>query len=135
MIEEESIMLIEGDGRDMVWRNTAGQIHRIGAPAVISDQGEWWIENGRQHRIDGPATIRSNGERYWYQNGRLHREDGPAVDYGNSTRSSWYLHGSWCCDAAEWARELLRERQEPSDEESVQRFLQPILQKQLVELI
>lgn len=33
----------------------------------------------RLHRDDGPALIRSNGERRYYRHGLLHRLDGPAL--------------------------------------------------------
>ena len=35
---------------------------------------------GLLHRIDGPATERANGDKFWYFNGLLHRVDGPAIE-------------------------------------------------------
>ena len=41
-----------------------------------------WYENGKRHRTDGPADIRS-GEEIWYYGGKRHRLNGPAVIRGN----------------------------------------------------
>ena len=35
---------------------------------------------GQLHRIDGPAIISERGVKYWYQNNRLHRTNGPAIE-------------------------------------------------------
>ena len=51
-----------------------------------------WLQNGKLHRLDGPAVEDANGEKYWYQNGKCHRLDGPAVEYDNITKS-WYYQG------------------------------------------
>ena len=41
---------------EKVWRNAAGDLHRLDGPAVVSSKGtlEWWV-NGVRHRLDGPA--------------------------------------------------------------------------------
>lgn len=44
---------------------------------------ESWMMNGKYHRIDEPAFICDNGEKYWYQNNNLHRLDGPADERYN----------------------------------------------------
>jgi hypothetical protein len=75
------------------WRNSEGQLHRLGGPARewVNDSCEWWV-NGQRHRTDGPAIEHASGYRAWYQTGQLHREDGPAVEYANGTRE-WFLNG------------------------------------------
>ena len=47
---------------------------------------------GELHRVGGPAVIWSNGAKLWYQNGKLHREVGPAIE-SPSGFHCWYLHG------------------------------------------
>lgn len=85
-------------------------LHNTIGPAVYKDQGneqEWW-QNGKRHRVDGPAVIRKglrkNGnkdvlydEEEWWQNGELHRVDGPARTikhpFGIYTRMEWWIDG------------------------------------------
>jgi hypothetical protein len=48
-------------------RNSKGQFHRIGGPAIVRSNGyqSYWVE-GKRHRLDGPAIIRPNGTwEYW----------------------------------------------------------------------
>ena len=58
----------------------------------IEDENECWYLNGKLHRTDGPAVIRSDGCQKWYLNGNLHRTDGPAVTWSNGSQK-WYLNG------------------------------------------
>jgi len=51
-----------------------------------------WYQNGKLHRIDGPAVEHINGDKFWYSNGRVHRTDGPAMEYANGGKY-WYLNG------------------------------------------
>jgi len=52
-------------------RNSSGQLHREGGPAVIYPDGmQEWYRNGQYHRDDGPAVIYPDGRRYWYLSGR-----------------------------------------------------------------
>jgi hypothetical protein len=53
---------------------------------------EWRLPNGDFHREDGPAIIKTNGERVWYWNGKIHRDGGPAVILVTLSRQ-WYQHG------------------------------------------
>jgi hypothetical protein len=53
---------------------------------------EEWYEDGKLHRIDGPAIIEPNGVRRWYQNGMLHRIGGPAIEY-SSAMKGWFFEG------------------------------------------
>lgn len=54
--------------------------------AVKEFKWKSWGENGKLHRIGGPARIWPDGAEEWRQNGFLHRTDGPARinRYGNS---------------------------------------------------
>jgi hypothetical protein len=52
-------------------RNSRGQHHREGGPAVIYPNGsQLWCRNGHLHREGGPAVIYPNGSQYWYLNGK-----------------------------------------------------------------
>ena len=50
-----------------------------------------WYQNGKLHRIDGPAEELMNGYKAWYQNGKLHRLDGPAIEHIDN--KYWYIEG------------------------------------------
>jgi hypothetical protein len=51
-----------------------------------------YFRHGKPHRIDGPAIINQDGDRYWKQYGKLHRDnDRPAVTYSNGVQF-WYKH-------------------------------------------
>ena len=84
----------------------------MGGPALTITFGgklelEGWIENGQEHRDDGPAEIYydDNGEyigETWYKKGQLHRDDGPAVisvmdsydsDGNLQPNERWYKNG------------------------------------------
>ena len=51
-----------------------------------------WYQNGKAHRLDGPAIICSDGYKAWQKNGKFHREDGPAVIRPDGTKE-WYWKG------------------------------------------
>jgi hypothetical protein len=51
-----------------------------------------WHQNGKLHRLDGPAVEWANGDKKWYQNGKLHRLDGPAVECANGHKE-WWIEG------------------------------------------
>lgn len=50
----------------------------------------WYDEDGKLHRVDGPAVRAPIGNNYWYQHGKLHRLDGPAVV--SSGGGLWYIN-------------------------------------------
>ena len=50
-----------------------------------------WRQNGKLHRLDGPAYISSDGVKHWFQNGQRHNPDGPAIIYPNGTRR-WFIN-------------------------------------------
>lgn len=59
--------------RTHVWRNAAGDFHRVDAdgnqdgPAIIYDDGNLlWCVNGENHRLDGPAWVSPSGDQSWY---------------------------------------------------------------------
>ena len=43
------------------------------------------------HREDGPAIEYPNGEKIWWNNGKLHRIDGPAID--DNGYKEWWING------------------------------------------
>ena len=51
-------------------------------------------ENGKLHRVDGPAVEWANGTREWWLNGRLHRIDGPAIEVANGD-CEWWVEGKF----------------------------------------
>ena len=69
--------------------------HCIDGPAKIHADGlskEWYV-SGRRHRLDGPAVIIFDVDKYgktsivrqeWWVHGKLHREDGPAIYAANN---------------------------------------------------
>lgn len=79
-----------------------------GLPAVeYLDGGQhWYIENpkrGRgfgqrdaiEHRLDGPAVIRANGDKLWFRMGDLHRDEGlPAIELADGTKK-WFEDGKF----------------------------------------
>jgi len=88
---EQPICEVYSDGTKRWFQN--GKLHRIDGPAIESPNGtKYWFQNDKRHRIDGPAVERSNGEKHWFQNGERHRIDGPAVEYSDG-RKYWYIHG------------------------------------------
>jgi hypothetical protein len=70
-----------------------GKLHRIDGPAIEEGWGtKEWYQNGKLHRIDGPAIEKPWGTRLWYKNGELHRIDGPAIEFNDIT-IGWYIGG------------------------------------------
>jgi hypothetical protein len=88
----ELLTLTRTVGNDLVtrWRNSSGQLHRVGGPAVeYSDGSAAWFQNDKLHRIGGPAIERATGTLEWFQNGKRHRIDGPAISYSNGVQEWW----------------------------------------------
>ncbi len=55
-----------------IWRNKYGQYHCLDGPAIeriddLNNIREWW-QNGKKHRLDGPAT-EVGGYKAWFKNG------------------------------------------------------------------
>ena len=59
---------------------------------TIDSEGTIIYKNsaGQLHRVDDPAVEFANGDKCWYLNGQLHRIDGPAVEYANGAVEYWY---------------------------------------------
>jgi hypothetical protein len=51
-----------------------------------------WRQNGKVHRINGPAVEYLSGDKLWYQNGQLHRTDGPAIECLDGHKK-WWIKG------------------------------------------
>ena len=60
---------------------------------VYSDGSKEWYQNGKLHRLDGPAIEYSDGYTYWYQNGKRHRLDGPAYERADGYKE-WWVDGT-----------------------------------------
>ena len=61
-------------------------------PEIDQDGNKFWYnEQGKLHRVDGPAIKWWNGDKAWWSHGNLHREDGPAIEYANGDKE-WYLN-------------------------------------------
>ena len=83
-----------------------GKCHRLDGPAIEwVDGSKYWFQNGKYHRLDGPAIECADGSKYWYQNGKRHRLDGPAVEYVDGYKA-WFQNGKYHRldgPAIEWA--------------------------------
>jgi hypothetical protein len=79
------------DGTEEWYEN--GKLHRMNGPAVTySDGTKIWYQKGMMHRLDGPAIIFANGDRKWYKWGKLHCENSPACSY-ISGENEWWIEG------------------------------------------
>jgi len=71
MVIRQSGSVVFHSEKQQVWRNSEGQHHRLGGPAVIrSDGTQKWYLNDQCHRVGGPALIHPNGNQYWYLKGK-----------------------------------------------------------------
>jgi hypothetical protein len=85
------MFLVKPDDTQEWWQN--GKRHRLDGPAWIHPDGsQEWHQNGKRHRLDGPAVIWADGYQVWYQDGMVHRLDGPAMIY-HSGDQLWYQEG------------------------------------------
>lgn len=78
----------------------AGEIDSAPAAAynsIGSGTIEWYNKEGQRHRLGGPSLITKSGigiEYFeWCQNGKFHRVDGPARLSTNQQYIEWYLDG------------------------------------------
>lgn len=70
-----------------------GKRHRLDGPAIeFTDGNRSWWQNDKLHRLDGPAVEFADGYREWYQKGQLHRTDGPAIERTNGD-CEWWING------------------------------------------
>ena len=79
------------DGVVIAERHITGGMHNLDM-----FETEQWYQNGKLHRVDGPAEIEyKNGqkiEELWYRNGVTHRADGPAHTWisGDQRGEAWF---------------------------------------------
>ena len=59
---------------------------------IDENRNQFWYQNDKRHRDNGPAIEWNNGNKYWYQNGKRHRIDGPAIEYFDGYKI-WYFKG------------------------------------------
>ena len=86
---EEYKVTVYAIGHQYWYQN--GKRHRLDGPAIEYDDGQKdWYQNDKLHRLDGPAIEYANGDKEWYQNGKLHRLDGPAIQYASGSKA-WYI--------------------------------------------
>ena len=57
----------------------------------VYETGEvnWLDEEGRAHRLDGPAVVRADGSEFYYHHGKANRLDGPAVVWSDGGKEWW----------------------------------------------
>lgn len=53
---------------------------------------ERWYEDGKLHRLNGPAVIGPDGREIWYKDGLPHRQSGPAF-IDSDGRQEWWIDG------------------------------------------
>jgi len=60
---------------------------------IIDDYGTkiWCNKKGQWHRLDGPAIVYKDGEKWWYLHGVRHRDDGPAI-IGEDGEEEWWIN-------------------------------------------
>ena len=58
---------------------------------TYDDGTQEWREDGRLHRLDGPAVIHDSGYQAWWVDGHLHRLDGPARFWADGSQE-WYVN-------------------------------------------
>jgi len=88
---QEYVVKVNDNG-DKWWRQN-GKFHRLDGPACEYVSGDKsWYQNGMRHREDGPAFEDADGYKEWCQNDKLHRLDGPAVEWSNGDKE-WYIGG------------------------------------------
>lgn len=60
-----------GDARLWHWK---GNIHRVGAPAAISDDGWGYYQNNLLHRLDGPASFMFGVHTWYIMGNKIHHD-------------------------------------------------------------
>jgi hypothetical protein len=70
-----------------------GKLHRLDGPAWEWALGsEEWYYQGKYHRLDGPAWEWALGSEEWYYQGKYHRLDGPAREWAWGSEE-WWING------------------------------------------
>ena len=72
----------------------------------VDDSGtKRWFQNGKFHRLDGPAVEYTNGTFAWFKCGKIHRLDGPAVLWDNGD-TNWFINNyDVTKEITKWAKE------------------------------
>lgn len=61
----------QSDTELIAFRNSEGELHRVGSPAIEWAGGEHvWYENGELHRLGGPVAVYADGFEMWYIRGK-----------------------------------------------------------------
>ena len=82
---------VDNDGTKEWYQD--GKLHRLDGPAIEWYDGtKEWYQNDELHRLDGPAIEWADGTKTWYQNGKPHRSDGPAIEHADG-RKHWWIEG------------------------------------------
>lgn len=76
--EDDRPAFVSADGTIKKWYDH-DKLNRIGGPAVITPEGEFYFSNNMPHRQDGPAVKLTNGTERWFTHGELNRIGGPAI--------------------------------------------------------
>ena len=77
--------------KEIVFLDAEGQLHCLGGPAVICEDGYVaYFVHGKRHRDgDEPAVIYANGHVEYWVNGKRHRDAGPARIWADGTTQYW----------------------------------------------
>jgi hypothetical protein len=88
--------------------NSKHIFHRVDGPAIIWANGDkYWFINGILHRIDGPAIEWANGYKEWFINGKHHRIDGPAIE-GIDGYKEWWVNNLQFHDEKDYIKYLIK---------------------------
>jgi hypothetical protein len=63
---------------------------------IIDEHGDTrYYKDDQLHRDDDlPASVWAGGDKLWYQNGKQHRLAGPAIEYANGS-NLYCIDGKW----------------------------------------
>jgi len=91
-MKQEQYIHIDTDGNKFYYKDREMNIrHRLDGPASEwSDGDKFWYVDGKRHRLDGPASEYADGNKSWWVGGKLHRLDGPAIEWADGTKF-WYV--------------------------------------------
>ena len=57
-------------GGEKVWylirKNGKSILHRVNGPAIVDHEDKDYFQNGKRHRLDGPAIELWDGRKFWY---------------------------------------------------------------------
>lgn len=79
-----SYKLEDGSSVEEIPKNYSGCAKHIAG-------GQFWIKNGKPHRVDAPASLYKNGSCFWYFNGKRHCTTGQAIEDDSNVRFNYLL--------------------------------------------